>query len=345
MFVPARRGPRYRLTGRGARDEPASERAEAEGCTRAWRRSAAGTRAPRSRRSLGIREGSRVAVVSAPRGIRRIARRAAPRCAAPHARARSTRRHRLLRDPSRRAARGASRRSRARSSTTAACGWRGRRRRPASPPTSGSTRCSRSGSTPAWSTTRSRPSTPPGRACASCSASPMVDSVPRRVPETRSERRALAGASPGRYLRRREYNWSHVRTVRVGVVAPAPGRALRRRGDHGRAAGARLQRDAAGPGADRPGPPGPAGAGPARRPGAVDGALGPGAVVGREHRHRRQADQRPGRDRHREGRVQARLPAAPVHRARRRVLRVATLQAVVRGAPAPPAVSGPPARR
>ena len=44
--------------------------------------------------------------------------------------------------------------------------------------------------------------------------------------------------------------------------------------------------------------------------GADDGALGARAVVGREHRHRRQADQRPGRDHHREGRVQARLPRA-----------------------------------
>ena len=39
-------------------------------------------------------------------------------------------------------------------------------------------------------------------------------------------------------------------------------------------------------------------------------ALGAGAVVGREHRDRRQADQRPGRDDHREGRVQARVRSA-----------------------------------
>ena len=52
-----------------------------------------------------------------------------------------------------------------------------------------------------------------------------------------------------------------------------------------------------------------------------------------------------GGDHHREGRVQARVPSPPLHRAGRRVLRVAPVEADVDQAAAAPAVPDPPSRR
>ena len=173
---------------------------------------AAGTRAPRSRRSWASGRARGWRSCPRPTGSTRRSARCQPGCELrTHARGRLdvivffvTRRAELARRfPS--FARALE--------TTVGCGWRGRRRRRASPPTSASTRCRRSASTPAWSTTRCAPSTAPGRACASCTASRTA-----AVAEL-----AITGAS-------------HVRTVRLGVVAAAPGRALRRRGDRGRRA-------------------------------------------------------------------------------------------------------------
>ena len=60
---------------------------------------------------------------------------------------------------------------------------------------------------------------------------------------------------------------------------------------------------------------------------------------------RRQADQRPGRDRHREGRPTSGRSHAPLHRPRRRVLRVAAVEEHVDQASAAPAVLRAPPRR
>ncbi len=68
---------------------------------------------------------------------------------------------------------------------------------------------------------------------------------------------------------------------------------------------------------------GPGGGGEPRAPGPRSGPVGARAVVGEVARGRRQDDQRPGRDAADEQRVQAAVRAPPLHRPRRRFLRMA----------------------
>ena len=93
--------PSRRLTGRSRRGEvtPGRGRRERAG---GMGRSPVGTRARRCPKKLGIKDGGRVAVVSAPDGFDAHARSASRRCAGPDAGARLRRRDRVLRDtPSR----------------------------------------------------------------------------------------------------------------------------------------------------------------------------------------------------------------------------------------------------
>ena len=92
-----------RLTGRARRGErDAWTGARASGRA-GWRRRPVGTRGRRCPKKSGIQRRSRVAVVSAPDGFEHDARPASRRRAGPAPGARPRRRHRVLRDPARRA--------------------------------------------------------------------------------------------------------------------------------------------------------------------------------------------------------------------------------------------------
>ena len=174
----------------------------------------------------------------------------------------------------------------------------------------------RRASTPVSSTTRCAPSTAPGRGCASSGGWPTARTVTRCADGSCRCRHRSCWSSGSASRRPRSSRVSPTTTSRRGRQVP-------------------IVRGASTP----------RGRGGTHEAGADDGPVGARAVVGREHRDRRQADQRPGRDHHREGGLQASVRASSLHRPRRRVLRVAAVEEHVDQATAAPAVPGAPARR